>query len=194
MLNLEAIQEFCSCNIEGRLGKPWTKDGFTYASDGFVLLRVPALEVDPGGNGVACAQLYEKAGPMPESGWADFPPLPEPIICPKCENGEKHPPCEECDGTGEVTLSNSYSTYNEIECASCDGSGEGEECPECCGHGFIEPEQHALINGVAFKVYQLRRLAALPGSKIAPVKGQINWVRFDGGDALIMPIVSGNGC
>jgi hypothetical protein len=188
-MNLEMIQAFCHNEPEKNIGKPWTVGEFTYATDGFRLLRVPAIAgVDPNNRGVAITNLYLKAGPMPDTGWVDLPALPPTAPCPKCQGGKK-PVCEECDGNGTVSLSNSYSTYDDIECASCGGTGVGEECPECWGYETVETEPEILIGGVTYKTYQIRSFKDLPGVQIAPAKGVINWIRFDGGDVLIMPII-----
>jgi hypothetical protein len=187
-MNIELLQTFCHNDPELSLAKPWTKDGFTYASNGSILVRVPALPEDPGGRGVGPNALYDHAGPIPEDGWIDVPGLPEPAICLSCKgNPGVSSTCPECDGDGEVELSNVYSHYT-CDCKTCDGSGEVEGCSKCHGSGMAKEMTFIQIGSRRYKVAVIRMITTLPKAQIAPTNENITWVRFDGGDALVMPL------
>jgi len=191
-MNLELLQTFCQDDPERCLGKPWTKDGFTYAGDGFILLRVPAIPEDPGGRGTAVDKLYAQAGPIPEDGWLDLPAIPEPPACSKCKGDPAvNRECPECDGYGEVDLSNAYSEYT-CDCKTCGGSGEIEGCSKCHGTGVEAEAEPLQVGSRRFKLAILRMVATLPKAQIAPTDNSINWVRFEGGDALVMPQTEAN--
>lgn len=187
-MNLELLQSFCQDDPERCLGRPWTKDSFTYASDGFILVRVPAIDKDPGGRGTAVEKLYAEAGLIPEDGWLDLPTIPDPPVCSKCKgDADANRECPECDGDGEVDLYNSYSSYT-CDCKTCGGSGEIEGCSKCHGTGFEAEEESVQVGSRRFKVALVRMVATLPKVQIAPTNNSINWVRFEGGDALVMPL------
>jgi len=186
---IDTLMQFCTDN-GGTLDLPWTAGEWTYASNRFIVVRCPALDEDPGGRGVASIdRVYRTAGPKPETGWVDVPEMRGLVPCPMCSIGGGRSVCHECDGTGSVTLSNKYSTYDDITCDSCDGSGCGDFCEPCNGTGRVEPEPVVEIGGVWFIAGFVRQLTIFKNLQVAPVNcpDQPNWFRFDGGDALLLP-------
>lgn len=190
-MDLKTLQRFCREDPERSLGKPWTKDGFTYASNGFILLRVPALQEDPSGLGVALDGVYKQAGAMPETGWVGLSDLPMAPVCPKCNGkAEADSECPECGGDGDVEFHNGHHSYT-CDCKTCDGSGEIEGCTECHGSG-VAKEDPIRVGSRKFDPGMLRLASTLPGAQAAPTSASVNWFKFDGGDGLLMPLTECN--
>ena len=114
MVTASDLQPFCD-SISSNLSRPWTRGGYTYATNGHVMVRVPALaDVDDNPDAPDAAAIFEKYFKADDPTILDWSRVPTPktqeINCPDCDGtGFEHEcprcdcACEECDGTGVVT-------------------------------------------------------------------------------------------
>lgn len=191
------LQRFCKEGSCSGLERPFSQGAFTYASDGWIAVRVPRVE---------SAEENPKAPDMSRIPWGhedldDFGPLPDYDIatakqCRHCKGSGKASTCPECGGEGEVTLDSGYNEYD-VECATCHGEGtvpgrpkdEVEPCDRCKGSG------HDLISPVTWgngyiSMAILERIKDLPGVKLSTHGNGLEPFRFvfDGGEGLAMPL------
>jgi hypothetical protein len=167
------LTPFCGKDdIRTTLHSPWTSNGWTYATNGHMCVRVPALE-----------SVTRSDGPNIEVVWAKllpcdtYSPLPEVKIAPDLL---KSGPCEDCGGSGVA------------ECCTC---GQDRECPTCDGGSLDdEPElwKVEVADGLFFKARYYQLLRALPGLVCdlrpdATARGR--HFKFDGGEGIIMPMI-----
>mgnify|MGYP000882786505 CR=1 FL=1 len=187
-MTIADLEPFVSGN-QGRMEKPWSQGEFTYASDGFVVVRIPRLaEVPEITNPVNAVNIFNK-NPKPSEGFIPLPTteqLGELKVCPKC-HGEAREVCPECDGDGELDLETDFNTYT-VTCKSC--CGDGEDCGECNGTGTIEPTPKVAIAGKRFTTAYIRKFMKLPNARIAvhADPSRPSWIEFDGGDGLLMAV------
>lgn len=193
-MDKETMKKFCSEKIKNFV-EPWTRDGFTYATNGHILIRVPALPDvpdNPGAPGIS--KTFAMFNISEES--FDIPVLPAPqySVCEECEGKGKGFTCPECDGRGVVLWETNRHEY-EADCLECDGDGiVNGNCPGCGGTGKRIERFGFKINGVSFDRDCLALLKNLPEIKIYPqpintkvYSQSASSFTFDGGDGLIMP-------
>lgn len=196
-MKLEDLQKFCSSDgTRYKLSTPFSIEDYTYACDGRIIIRVPAIAEARRDNvpeGVANVM------PPPGDDWreVEYPPGWESFEAPtkKCEscNGVgKIPECRKCDGTGECD-------HCGETCCRCDGTGldadgNGEpkaHCEDCDGTGQHEPPFLVSLNrgGVTVNLKYLKLIAALPGAKLKHRGDEKAVLRFefDGGIGGVMP-------
>jgi len=184
------LQKFCGKTYS----EPWTFGGFSYATNGHIVVRAPKLPDVPEGD-----FLNEKAAVLfdgldyedIERELTPIPPLP-PVRkdkCTACEGTGKTDVCPECDGDGEVSFENNYSNYV-VSCDTCRGKGtipgNGNACDECGGSG-IKPEHTRIPMGrTGFALRYLRLMKnTLSGVEIAPIYPEAAcYFRFDGGEGM----------
>ena len=85
-MNLEMLEPFCSGYIEKML-KPWSRGEFTYASDGFCVVRVPRMADAPEIPNPVNAEAIFNVTPEPTEGFIALPSIEEIgelKDCPKC--------------------------------------------------------------------------------------------------------------
>lgn len=182
--------------------EPWSDKRYTYASDGKLLIRVP-MRSEVQVNGCLNKEIEKFNIIMERPVSCDpqsIPDLPGSKPCPKCNgSGVVYVAvCPECDGDGHVYFSNDFSHY-EFGCESCCGSGrvkaklgESMVCEECEGEkiDFDFELTRIEIGCTGFALRLLRKISTLPGVQIFPErKDQANYIKFDGGDGLIMPML-----
>jgi len=158
----EDLQRFCSTDeTRPNLLEPWSQGDFSYAADGYTIIRVPRLSnVEENPVAPNAAELFERfTDNMRE--FFQIPELqPREIrTCPVC--------------AGKLIF-------------------EGDPCETCIDEetpGKIERIVRVQIREALFNRNYLERLKSLPGVLIGP-KGPEDpaWIKFDGGDGLIMPI------
>lgn len=173
----EAINllQFCS-DEEWRpyLRKPFRHDGYVYATNGHILVRVPDDDR---------YEAHGKINPakaMVGFDAADFMPAPQVIIPPKIE--PKRVECIDCAGRGK-----------EHDCPDCDCT-----CETCSGNGFViaSPSRSTTIFGHHYNLEYIRQIYALPDLEIAPHSVSIGdiiaplYFRFSGGCGALMPMRS----
>lgn len=213
MINLEP---FCSKRSDSReyLHAPWYVDGWVYATNGHVLVRVtPGL----------CAGAREKPNLVPDApkmfkDWAgegreglEFRPLPSVadllIKCPQCNGAGSLSAirCPSCKGSKEGSFEHFGHWY---ECLNCRDSqvgpgwvvstgGEGAElqcCDRCDGKGHDYTRQkNVAIGDAGYQPTYIHLLSALPDVLIAPGSPYNSTpcapavLTFTGGQALLMP-------
>ena len=176
------LQPFCAGEdaTRGYLMHPFRWGDFTYAIDGHICVRVPAMESDPPATTDCVSQkkLDELLSMHPSP---EFAPLR--VKLPDQEINV----CAQCGGVGEY------------ECPHC---GHDGECEKCEGKGMIEVETSVSIGGVHFRAQYIRKIAALPNVEIPtnpiPISQKNNKgiydpvampFRFEGGIGCVMPIL-----
>jgi hypothetical protein len=164
------LQPFCADpEIYRRaINAPWSRDGYTFATDGALLIRVPyRAEVEDRegapqvmGNRIGAIFAREPAD------WFDIPEFPPPAS----------DECKECEGDGWVSPRTQYNVYDDQECKTCDGKGR------------VQQDKPVEIGGFYFADRLLTILRQLPNVKIGPLgPNDAARVTFDGGDGLLMP-------
>lgn len=168
------LKPFCGIRETYRpyLKQPFTVGEFTYATDGRIMLRLPAMnEFGPPDAKVA----VNWNGPLDGIEAASFKKL-------SVVDGIEHPKlelvkCEECEGRGR----NHACPDCECECDDCDGSGEV----------YTEPKISTVIGGIPFGLRYALMVAELPNVEIS-IHGvgerQRLFFRFDGGVGALMPL------
>ena len=200
-MKLEDLQKFCSDDgTRYRLSTPFSIEDYTYASDGRILIRVPAI-TDARRDNIP-DKVPELIPPPGDDwrevefppGWEDFKALPTP--CPSCQGVGKLPKCRKCDGTGECD-------HCGEECRRCDGSGSDADshdtptlhCEECDGSGTREVRFLVSLSrgAVTVDLKYLRLITALPGWRLLHRGDEKTKLRFefDGGVGAVMPARDG---
>lgn len=191
------ITEFCSTDkTRPYLCVPFNSGGFTAATNGNILVRVPLMEAYAGNEGppnfekaVAGMDIPHEFGPLP-------PVNPKFETCPRCGGQRYVADCETCNGEGDTECSE---CGHSCECDDCHGKGyfpcgEGVEgsthCDACMGNGTLPVERYVLINPTScYDIRYLLMLQDLPGIMIAP-RGENDPMifKFDGGMGMLMPV------
>jgi hypothetical protein len=93
------LKPFYQNPINEALLKPWSRDGYTFATDGRIAVRLPEVEGIPDN---PKAPDVMKIWPKEPDEYIDLPDIPPVTVdpCPWCCDYEKHEVCEECGGTG----------------------------------------------------------------------------------------------
>jgi hypothetical protein len=141
--------------------EPWSRGDYSYATDGYTIIMVPCLVNVEENPAAPDAEDFFKTASRGEREYFPIPELPprEIITCPVCG--------------GKLIF-------------------EGDPCDTCIDEekpGKIERIVRVQIGEALFNRNYLERLQSLPGVVIGP-KGPEDpaWIKFDGGDGLIMPI------
>lgn len=194
------LKRFCGCehDIREYVRQPWAHQGYVYATNGHICVRVPAPEHAGTTSEVPIAEsargLFERAT---NTEYAPLPPFTPAPVCFQCE-GEGHykqSKCGDCDGEGNFKRG-----HHEYECRECEGTGwlpddEGQkrDCEECWGTGH---DRRAVDfgNDVFYDARYLAWVKALPGVMFAPGgasttdKPMPGHFVCAGGEGLLMPM------
>lgn len=203
------LQKFCGNRDDERMGRPWSVEQWTLATDGKIMIRVPRVEgVEENPKATKCLSgEVGRAWNKEPAEWVPCPRLPEPcpVPCPVCDGSGKVFLCPECDGAGEVLLETDFNDYGEFECLSCRGRGRVSKvkwlsmtgisiddaaccCERCGGRGATWDDKPVEVNGVLFGDRYLSWIGALPESEIGAFgEGKAARFRFRGGEGLLMP-------
>lgn len=184
-MNLEQLKTFCLQvkpirAAERELMKLTAFDGFAYATDGKIVIRVKGLtNVTPAALGEALGEWSEyhmtiarNAVKTSPQRWYRLtsPPVPRALV-----------PCFGCNGSGQV---------------ECDACANQAACDACNGTGKRQPEVIYTLLGQRLLLQQLVRILPLPDLQLGPVPRSAismgsGWMpqrfRFDGGEGAIMP-------
>lgn len=161
------LAPFCyKSNDRPYLLQPWTRGGFTWATNGHILVRVPAhADVPDNKYAPNCERIiaYHDGATFaafPAVKWPD-PPDDE---------------CSHCEGRGYK--------HNCPDC-SC-------KCDECEGTGYAKLTGSVTVRGVLYNTKYIRMIQALLNAEFAqkPAKEQPAPFRFDGGIGCVMPMRS----
>ena len=156
------LQRFCSTDeIRWGMQEPWSRDDHSYATDGYTIIRVQCLsDVNENSSAPDAANLFTEAFGFQRE-YFPIPELPprEIITCPVC--------------SGKLIF-------------------EGEPCDTCIDEetpGKIERIVRVDIGEALFNRNYLERLQSLPNVMIGVLAAEAPaWIKFDGGDGLLMPI------
>lgn len=158
------LQLFCGNEPDREyLQTPFSHGGFTYATNGHIMVRVPQ---------VAGVRKQTKDGTWD----APMKGLPEATFSPLAHNPlPDHPlgPCTICAGEGY-----------QHDCPDCSCA-----CPACKGSGNAYPDVSTTVRGHIFALRYVAMMLALPGVEIADKTGQEMPLlfKFDGGFGALMP-------
>jgi len=203
------LQKFCGSQDDDRIGRLWSVDQWTMATNGHILIRVPRIdgvEENPKAPKVV-GSFVGKCLDREPAVWVKCPEVdgPQSKTCALCAGSGKNFLCPECDGSGEVSFETQFSDYGEFCCLSCRGFGKVSKvkwvrmtglhlddvsctCENCGGSGKVFEHKPIDVFGVMIADFYLSLVGDLPGVEIGvfepdhPVR-----FRFDGGDGLIMP-------
>ena len=169
----EELQKFCFMG-EGKdkIKVPWTDGGFTYATDGHICIKVPALSdipIEP--NPVNAEKVFRES--QQPSEWFPVPRVAKPKI-------PKETVCSDCEGSGKD---------DDNRCPVC---GHIMDCPECEGTGKVKEgilPRYLQIGHQSFDEKYLYMIQGFPNVKIGPATGKIAArIKFDGGEGLLLPV------
>lgn len=198
---IEKLKKFCGDpKYNEKIGTPWSAGEFSFATNGFILVRVPRVASVPERENALNLKTLMDLNPEPQEGYVDAPGIADLAIpeCPRCKGKESSPEaCEECNGAGVVELSNRYHDY-ECTCQSCGGDGEHGRCSRCASTGYLINDEEALVEiaGAPFKKVNILKLTREFGDlQVAPPspEGKASWMRFAGGHILTMPVTRAMG-
>ncbi len=167
----EELMPFCDEEIPN-FKEPWTKGNWTYATNGKICIRVPAVDgVEENAFTPQADRLFDTA--FAPKQWSPVPKVEKPEQPKEIE-------CDECEGSGKS---------DENQCEFC---GKYPECEECGGSGKImKPPlvKKKEIDGVIFDEKYLYLIQKLPGIEIGVNSlPDASRFRFDGGEGLLMPM------
>ena len=161
------LQKFCSTDkSRNHLHAPFSRGGYTWATNGHIALRLPLREDIP----------ENDQSPNIERVWRDgvgeYVPV-TPWIVPKPDRKD----CEMCDARGTLH-----------ECPSCTC-----ECEECEGTGYVDEIQSVTVGSADIQAKYAALMMTLPGlAVIVPekddTKSMMLHFRFDGGEGILMKL------
>lgn len=156
------LRPFCANKYEVRTGlhKPWRDGAWVYATNGHMVVRVPAnIQDAPLRDSVTQPKnppdMFSKFLDGMEGEFLLMPPLPDDVVCTFCDGGG--------------------------------AADDGDECPECFGtkHAFT----YFSLGDSGYNLHYLHLLSALPQVRIrAQGTKTAAALIFDGGQALLMPM------
>jgi hypothetical protein len=165
------LQQFCGTDpSRDYLMKPFSRDGFTWATNGHILIRVPER---PEFSDIEQRIKINIAEPLKGFGVAKFF-SPSFELPPATVRGE----CLKCAGRGHLH-----------DCPDCDC-----ECEHCDGTGNSDSEQFASVSigPTPFALNYVRQILSLPRVEIEEFAAEQSekclFFRFDGGVGALMPL------
>jgi predicted RNA-binding Zn-ribbon protein involved in translation (DUF1610 family) len=122
------IMKFCSKKARrDKTNKPFTVDGFTYATNGHLVVKVPEmLEFKDNGNSGPGRATTMKEWTADVAEWFPCPVITEILDepCKVCGGIGRAFVCPECDFAGMVELKTKFSDYESQQCETCGGYGQ----------------------------------------------------------------------
>lgn len=167
---IDILKMFCADSSDTRyyLHKPFTKDGYTWATSGHMIVRVPIVD------GIGDHEGTPNVSKVFNDAFSEK--NMRPLMCAVPEIADNERDCEECDGRG-----------TEHDCPDCKC-----ECEYCNGSGRIKAKTSISVGGALFNAEYIKLLSSLPNLIIQgdPEKFKPMSFTFDGGCGLIMPLRS----
>lgn len=179
---------------------PWSAGEHSFASDGWILIRVPRRDDIPERDNAPNVEgIFRGASPMENLRPMPAVELPAPRRCRMCSGMGWMKTCGECDGDGVV---------------ACDECGHESDCDECGSIGTLSVPPHTagayacsdcrgagvghdgvsvqMAPGLILAANNVVRLRGLPGLRINLDRSGAGDMRavafaFDGGDGVVMP-------
>lgn len=128
----QAMRKLCSRGWLSLSTGPWRFGDVAVATDALVFVAVPLSEL----SGEVCAELPEKLQERVSLMLSVAPTAPiattaerlrefagPPFVCGAC-SAPTPPPCDRCEGTGEVDCTCECGHDHEAPCEDCDGKGK----------------------------------------------------------------------
>jgi hypothetical protein len=202
-MKLEDLQKFCSTNeTRPTLHHPFNKQGFTYATDARIMVKVPLIEGTLDVPGSPSMEVLDANIPKEEGIPVEYPPAwesfePDIAVCSTCKGTGAIRECRACEGSGETTCPH---CDHEATCDECRGRGhwsveplspQSELCEHCEGKGKIENTLAVSLNrGLMFVDFRLlQKVHTLPNVKAFICQSpKVNLVHFTfkGGEGVVM--------
>lgn len=162
------LHRFCSKDrIRVNLHHPMSQDGFTWASDGRIAIRVPHVMDYPEFKFPSVSTVFNSCFIEDEKGELK-------VELPEIKETEED--CRECSGSGKAH-----------ECPNCDC-----DCDVCDGDGKQSRKVSAtvLIGDTIFDAFYIKLVLSLPSLKFSakPPKDKAASFIFDGGAGILMPM------
>ncbi len=180
------LQPFCDDDPHGRynLCEPWVFNGKRIATDGRVLVVVPAPgepDYDRNERG-RLPNVFDVIPPISSSRDGDWLPWPPVEPCRDCQ-GTLKVHCESCGGDGQCNLCKCEAEH---KCGYCDGTGN-VRCKDCQDVGSFDHRfgLHILARRYAYLVSKLPSVEYLPTLK---ADESIVRFRFAGGEGAVSPL------
>ena len=210
-MDSKQLQQFCSkSRYEERKHTPFSVGEFSYATNGYLMVRIPRLDDVPERDD---ALNLDRVAPSFATEIALWLPVPfiAPIAyisCEVCGISGKAYQCPECEGDGSVDPDTKFNSYNPVDCKTCEGNRQisreeinslnnyfgdieiiEEVCESCSGEGKFYTAQAIPVGDALFSDKYLHSIGQLDGCEIGVVDAvKPSRFRFDGGDGLIMPM------
>jgi hypothetical protein len=201
-MKIEVLSKFASEDPERKnVCRPWSRGEHSYATNGWVLVRVPRIEgVEENDAAPDADQLFPPLPPTRDLfDHAEQLPIcdePKRHACSRCNGAKNIETCPECNGDYPFEVDSGSNLY-EVECKTCDGDGtvpssEGKTCDLCDGTGLGRYEKNFISVGEQhFNQFILWSMGTLPRVWIHPRKFRsidASYFTFDGGDGLVVPM------
>ena len=165
MIDLKLLQTFCGEDeTRAVLMQPSSRNGFTYATDGRIIVRAPKLPDVPDVDGYPnCEQALGRF--TADGSWQKLPAEIPP---------EKTEQCSLCYGS------------DEHDCSQCKSA---HTCNRCDGVGNYVVFTYTSIGARKLNDLYLRKMQLLPSVEINASGDEMSPMsfRFDGGIGLLMP-------
>lgn len=192
----DILKMFCSrdeCRVN--INTPFNHNGFTYATNGVILVRVPLIKKYQRDMYPDKVEKCLFGGLLHDDDFVCLPDITQAVNfhrCDNCEGKGRDYKCTDCNGRKYVILESNSGIEYEFECKMCYGKGYiPGECEECSGFGVLPEKRHVMVGSKLLGCINLYILGKLPGCKIATEKPEglqpIPFI-FDGGDGIIMPL------
>jgi hypothetical protein len=154
-------------------GRPWSSGEYTFATNGWVMVRIPRLaDVDERDGAPTHDQIGQIWNSAPTQ--KQFRPLPARLKLPADDQPETEQ-CWHCHGTGHLH-----------PCPDCKC-----ECTYCNGTGTVPNRGEPIrIFGTFFDARLVKTLSRLPELRFSakPPKDGPACFTFSGGEGLVMPL------
>lgn len=209
MNTTELLSRFCGKNdIREYLNVPMRRDGFLYATNGHIAVRVvdepgvvafdgntAILKVADGIEKMLAATYQPNGHVLAETDAAQV--LAGALPCGNCQGTGVTPACGRCGNTGVITSGWRYGNEIEIDCPACGGipDAPGTPCCGCEGDGKYVWDLRIPLGHADYNPRYIALLAELPGATLynsEPTEDPYHYgagrVHFDGGLALVMPM------
>ncbi len=199
------LEDFCATEDDPRwrLHTPFTFGAWSYATDGAIAVRVPALPDYPIAGAdhkiaTRLAEIFERSTQA------------EPLQSLQVSDRSASEVCRNCQGKGTITecatCCGQGGDFNDVDkewedCIDCNGrgvfTGGGERCEECDGNGTLKWTAAARIGEYWIALDYLALLELLPSLRVRWVPFDGGWPRrsdgkilrfaFDGGEGVLLP-------
>jgi hypothetical protein len=199
-MDINALKFFCAQH-NPELDHPFSSGGYTYATDGHILVRVSKVA------GVTAEVPFPVVSRVPfdHDQIVDWLTLPSVNFyqsrCEDCSGSGFVVVCDECDGSGEISYWSGFHDYF-WECKTCDGCGVkpakkkdtgSNLCQHCHGTGCSMKAEAVDVgrnNSDGMNKALIYRIKNLPNIKFSTFgqDGSPFRFKFDGGVGLLMPM------